>query len=155
MQFLSKLAILRSWSMHHSLCKFRQNSFCLSSIYVRFYELYPFRSSPFLTFLKEARFCRIEVVVYVECLYFSSYERSYKERVIKNLAAYKCLRRTEYVVRDCITLLLQRFSFVFTMYSLSKAQRAFLQVFCKNINFSRIYFSFNKNQIDWKSFDTT
>ena len=87
--------------MHHSLCKFRQNSFCLSSIYVRFYErTVPISFEPLFQRFKKRRrvFCRIEVV-YVECLYYSSYERSYMESVIKNLAAYKCFRRTEYVVR--------------------------------------------------------
>ena len=72
---------------------------CHQFMYVFTNVLYPFRSSPFLTFQEEAHFLPHWSKVYVECLYFSSYERSYKERVIKNLAAYKCFRRTEYVVR--------------------------------------------------------
>ena len=57
MQFLSKLAILQSWSMHHSLCKFRQNSFCLSSIYVRFYErTVPISFEPLFNVLRSCAF---------------------------------------------------------------------------------------------------
>ena len=134
MQFLSQLAILKSWSMHHSLCKFRQNSFCLSSIYVRFYErTVPISFEPlFQRFKKRRVFCRIEVK-YTQSAYTILVTKGRTSRVSLKIQLPINVFDVLSMLYDCITLLLQRFSFVFTMYRLSKGISASLLQFQQNL----------------------